>query len=193
MFWVEIPGRRGLVSLPFPGKNSCLSRDFWQVEIGFSTHFAGFPCFGQRFPDGGAWNLYLFPAKTAVQVEISGRRGLVSLPISPVFAILGRDFRQAEFGFSTHFAGFPCFRQRFPAGRAWFLYLFPAKTTVRVEISDITPHNGAPHRSTPHHGTPPPRRIPPRHSPPQHAPPRHTPPRHTPPRHTPLRYNTPLR
>ena len=53
MFWVEIPGRRGLVSLPFPGKNSCLSRDFWQVEIGFSTHFAGFPVLGRDSRQAG--------------------------------------------------------------------------------------------------------------------------------------------
>ena len=197
MFWVEIPGRRGLVSLPFPGKNSCLSRDFWQVEIGFSTHFAGFPCFGQRFPDGGAWNLYLFPAKTAVQVEISGRRGLVSLPISPVFAILGKDSRQAEFGFSTHFAGFPVlgrdsrqagfgfsthfagfryFGQRFPVGGIWLLYPFRRFSLFQVEIPGrqglvSLPFSGKNHcsgRDFRHH-------APQRRTPPQHAPPRHTP------------------
>ena len=127
----------------------CLGRDFRTAEFVFSTHFAYFPLFRQRFPAGGAWFLYPFRRFSLFWVEISGRRGLVSLPISPGFPVLGRDFRQAGLGFSTHFAGFPCFRQRFPAGGAWFLYLFPAKTAVQVEIPGITPHHDAPPRRTP--------------------------------------------
>ena len=112
----------------------CLGRDFRAAEFVFSTHFAYFPLFRQRFPAGGACFFYLFPAKIAVQVEIPGRRSLVSLPISPIFPVLGRDFRQAGLGFSTHFAGFPCFRQRFPDGGICFLYPFRLFSAVQVEI-----------------------------------------------------------
>ena len=113
----------------------CLGRDSRKAELGFSTHFADFPCFGQRFPVGGAWFLYPFRRLSLFQVEISDRRGLVSLPISPAFPVLGRDFRTAEFVFSTHFAYFPLFRQRFPAGGAWFLYPFRQFSLFWVEIS----------------------------------------------------------
>jgi hypothetical protein len=76
-----------------------------------------------------------FPGISTVWVEISGRRKfLVSLPISPIFPVLGRDFRTAALGistyfrvfrplgrdfltaglgFSTHFAGFPCLGRDF--------------------------------------------------------------------------------
>ena len=71
----------------------CLGRDSRQAEFGFSTHFADFPCFRQRFPDGRAWFLYPFRRLSLFQVEIPGRRKLVSLPISPIFPVLGRDFQ----------------------------------------------------------------------------------------------------
>ena len=205
--WVEISGRRSLESLPFSRDFRYLGRDFRQVEIGFSTHFVGFPCFGQRFPDGGAWFLYPFPRFSLFQVENSGRWKLVSLPISSVSPVLGRDLRTAGLGFSTHFAGFPCFRQRFPVGGIWFLYPFRRFPLFQVEIlgsrglvslpiSSVFPVLGRDLRTAglgistlfrqkPLFG----QRFPVSHpcygiAPPQHTPPRHTSPRHTSPQHT---------
>ena len=126
----------------------CLGRDSRQAEFGFSTHFADFPCFRQRFPAGGNWFLYPFRRFSLFWVEISGRQGLVSLPISPAFPVLGRDSRQAEIGFSTHFADFPCFGQRFPASRPTTAHPTTAHSTT------ARPHHGAPHPVTSHHGTP---------------------------------------
>ena len=150
----------------------CLGRDFQTTKLGFSTHFAYFPLFRQRFPAGGAWFLYPFRRFSLFWVEIPGRRGLVSLPISPGFPVLGRDFRQVGLGISTFsqqkrlfrqrfpddetwflypFRRFSCFRQRFPDVGTWFLYLFPGFPLFRQRFPasprhSCTPRYGITHR-----------------------------------------------
>ena len=85
---------------------------------------------------GGYRNLYLFPGFSAFWVEISNRWLWESLPFSPVFRLLGRDFRTGELGISTFSAVFRILGRDFRTAAVGISTLFPGFSAFWVEISE---------------------------------------------------------
>ena len=93
----------------FSAVSRCLGREIRPAATEFSTFSANFRYLGRDFRPAATGNLYLFPAKMAVWVEISHKQARESLPFSADFRYLGRDLHPAATGFSTLFGCFSLF------------------------------------------------------------------------------------